>query len=141
MRRLAWIALALFQSACRPEAASITIENARTPAPPPGAPVAAAYMDITARHDDVLAAAETPLAQRTEMHGTVVENDMMQMRPLATVALPAGKTVSFAPGGLHFMLSELRERPQAGSTFPLKLRFQQAGEIEVQIRVHAPGEQ
>jgi hypothetical protein len=98
-------------------------------------------MEITSREDDILIAAETPIAQRTEMHATTVVSGLMQMRPSPTVALPAGQTVQFAPGGLHFMLSELREQPQPGSSFPLKLTFEQAGELEVQVRVHAPGEQ
>lgn len=139
MRRLAGAALALLLNACRPDAAPIVIQNARSPAPPPGAPVAAVYMDVESGSDDMLLAAQTPIAHRTEMHTTIMDGDMMQMRPSPTVALPAGETIQFAPGGLHFMLSELREQPAAGSSFPLKLTFQRAGEVEVQVRVYAPG--
>ena len=141
MRRLACAALALLLNACRPDAAPIVIQNARSPAPPPGAPVAAVYLDVESPRDDVLLAAQTPIAERTEMHMTIMENDMMQMRPSPTVALPAGETVQFAPAGLHFMLRDLREQPAAGSSFPLKLTFQRAGEVEVQVRVHAPGDE
>jgi copper(I)-binding protein len=141
MRRITGAALALLLNACRPDAAPIVIENARSPAPPPGAPVAAVYMSVEARQDDVLLAARTPIAERAEMHMTIMDDDMMQMRPSPTVALTAGETMEFAPGGLHFMLSNLRARPAAGSSFPLNLTFQRAGEVEVQVRVHAPGEQ
>jgi copper(I)-binding protein len=139
MRRLACAALALLLNACRPDAAPIVIENARSPAPPPGAAVAAVYLDVESRRDDVLVAVQTPLAQRAEMHTTIMDDGMMLMRPSPTVALPAGETVQFAPGALHIMLSDLREQPAAGSSFPLMLTFQRAGEVEVQVRVYAPG--
>jgi periplasmic copper chaperone A len=140
MSRLALGALALLLAACKPEA-RIVVENARSPASPPGAEVAAVYLDVSSHEDDVLLAASTPVARRIEMHMTIVENDMMQMRPSPTVELPAGVTVRFAPGGLHFMLSGMRQPHAAGSSFPLRLTFQRAGEIDVQVRVHAPGEQ
>jgi periplasmic copper chaperone A len=93
------------------------------------------------REDDVLVSASTPIAQRMEMHTTTMKNDMMQMRPTPTVSLPAQETVRFAPGGLHFMLRGLSAPPAPGSAFPLTLTFRRAGEVEVQVRVYAPGEQ
>ena len=142
MSRLAAGALALLLTACRPDADPIVVEHARSPAPPPGATVAAVYLDLTSREDDVLVSASTPIAQRTEMHTTIMVNDMMQMRPSPTVPVRAHETVRFAPGGLHFMLREVSEPPPApGSAFPLTLTFRRAGQVEVQVRVHAPGEQ
>ena len=56
------------------------------------------------------------------------------MKMLREVAIPAGKTVAFKPGGYHLMLIGLRKPLTAGSVLTLILRFSIAGSI----RVNAP---
>jgi copper(I)-binding protein len=104
-------------------------------ATPVGASVAAVYLDLTAANADTLVAASTTVADHIEMHANSEENGMMKMRPLTTVELKPGQPFSFAPGGAHFMLMDLRQPLVAGMRFPMTLEFQQAGAITVQVQV------
>jgi copper(I)-binding protein len=59
---------------------------------------------------------------------------MMRMEPAAPVEIPAGGTVSFTPGGLHVMLTDVP--PLAvGDTVELRLVFDRAGSIVVSAPV------
>lgn len=106
---------------------------------PPMAANGSAYLVINnqGRADDVLLGASTPLAERVEIHTHLMDGDMMKMRQLKSLPIPAGETVSLAPGGHHLMLMGLKQAPQLGDRFPLTLRFEQAGEVEVEISVDA----
>lgn len=131
---------ALAASACGGASrAPITVEDAWANATPAGATVAAVYLQITAREADTLLSATTTVADQIEMHTSSEENGMMRMRPLPEVPLTAGKPFTFAPGGAHFMLMGLRQPLQAGLRFPMTLRFQQAPQMTVQVKVIEPG--
>jgi copper(I)-binding protein len=97
-------------------------------------------MRISAREPDVLLSAATPIAEHAEMHATVSEGDMMRMRPIEQLALAAGETVRFEPGGRHFMLIDVRAPQSSGASFPLTLHFKNAGEIVTQVPVQAGGQ-
>ncbi len=128
-------------SACRSSTHTpVTIENAWSAATPPTATVAAVYMQVTARRSDVLLSAMTPAAGKVEMHTSIEDGGMMRMRPLQQVAIGAGETVRFEPGARHFMLMDLQAPLTAGSTLPITLRFQNAGEIRVDVAVKAPAD-
>jgi copper(I)-binding protein len=66
-----------------------------------------------------------------------MEGDVMRMRQLDAIELPAGKAVEFKPGGLHLMFMDLKAPLAAGATVPLTLRFEKAGEQTVQVPVRA----
>lgn len=118
----------------------VTIKDAWSPATPPGATVAAAYLQVTAIQDDELLSASTPAADAAEMHSTVEADGVMRMRPLESAPIAAGETLTFRPGGSHFMLMGLKESLAEGATYPLTLRFRQAGEITIDVLVRSPGE-
>jgi periplasmic copper chaperone A len=141
MSRGALLTILIALCACsRSSQPGVEIDHARSPAVPPGATVAAVYAELKATQADTLLRAETPIAEKVAMHSTAHENGMMQMRPAATVDVPAGATVEFAPGALHFMLIGLREPHTAQSTFPMTLHFERAGPVTVEVIVVAPGE-
>ena len=68
-----------------------------------------------------------------------MDGDVMRMREVGTIDVPAGGTVELQPGGLHLMLMGLKKPLVAGQAFPLTLRFEKAGAVEVQMKVVAPG--
>ena len=71
---------------------------------------------------------------------SLVEGEAMRMRPVAQVDLPPGETLVMAPGGgLHLMLEGLREPLRKGATAPITLRFERAGEVEIEAEVVRPG--
>jgi copper(I)-binding protein len=141
MRRKLLFALFIVVSACGPGTApGIEISSARSPATPPGATVAAVYVELKALQTDKLLGADTPVADRVEIHSTAQENGMMHMRQTATVDIAAGSTVKFEPGALHLMLIGLHEPLAAQSKFPVTFRFENAGSIPVEVSVVAPAE-
>lgn len=62
---------------------------------------------------------------------------MMTMVEVDKVAIPAGGTVEFKPGGLHIMFMDLVSTPAAGTTIDLTLVFEKAGSITVKAEVRA----
>jgi copper(I)-binding protein len=88
---------------------------------------------------DRLLSASTPLARNTEVHETVREGDVMRMRPVAAIEVPAGGSVALRPGGAHVMMVGLSQALRPGTTLPLTLTFEHAGTIEVQVAVQAAG--
>jgi periplasmic copper chaperone A len=117
------------------QAEPVNVDDPWANATPVGASVAAVYMKLTAAKADTLVAASTTVADHVEMHASSEENGVMKMRPLATVELQAGEPFSFAQGGAHFMLIDLRQPLVAGMRFPMTLEFQHAGAITVQVQV------
>jgi copper(I)-binding protein len=71
-----------------------------------------------------------------ELHQMTMEGGVMKMQPISGgIEVPAGGKVELKPGGLHVMLIGLRKDLKAGDTFPITLRFQDAGEVSVQVKV------
>ena len=106
MKRACAIALvALCATACS-RADSIAISHAWVRPPAPGLTVAAGYFDIANRGTQALelTGAQSDGVRSVEIHTHIHDGELMQMRQLDAVPLPAGETVSFAPGGLHLML-------------------------------------
>jgi copper(I)-binding protein len=103
----------------------------------PGQSVGGAYLSVHNRGSvpDRLLGGSTPAAARVEVHEMRMEGDMMRMRELKALELPAGRLVKLAPGGLHLMLMDLKAPLKIGDKLPLKLRFEKAGEIEVMLQV------
>lgn len=113
--------------------------------------------------DDELTAVSVPtsVASKAEIHETVTATDdttaggmpgstegsmsgntmggdaMMTMRPVASVAVPAGGTVKFEPGGYHVMLIDLASPLKEGQTFEATLTFAKAGQVTVTVTVRA----
>ena len=87
--------------------------------------------------DDTLLSASAEVAKAVELHLMSMEGDVMRMRQVERIALPAGKTVELKPGGLHIMLMGLKAPLKVGDSFPLKLKFEKAGEVTVNMTVEA----
>jgi len=90
---------------------------------------------------DKLLGASTPAAQRVELHTMTMDGDVMKMREVPAIELPAGQTVRLQPGGQHLMLMGLKAPLQRGQKLPLTLKFEKAGELSVELSVDtaAPG--
>jgi periplasmic copper chaperone A len=118
---------------------SIQVGNARAAPTPPVAKVGAVYLWI-ANHGatpDSLIAIESPVAAKVELHRSTMAQGVMQMREVASLECPPHATVKIEPGALHIMLVGLKQPLVAGSTFPLSLKFRDAGMLVVQVSVEA----
>jgi periplasmic copper chaperone A len=101
----------------------------------------AAYMVIRNRgaEPDRLLGARTEEAQAAELHGTTVTAEgVARMRPAEAVEIPPGGEAKLAPGGLHLMLVGLKGQLIEGTSFPMTLVFERAGEVEVEVMVERP---
>ena len=108
---------------------------------PPTAPNGAVYLTLqNPGQPDRLTGVRTPRAGKAELHTHVHEGEMMRMKQIESIELPANGKVELKPGGGHVMLFELSEPLVAGERFPMTLEFERAGEvtIEVTIRDEAP---
>jgi copper(I)-binding protein len=88
---------------------------------------------------DSLVSVSTPIAATAEVHETTNDNGVSEMRPVPAVAVPAGQTVSFTPGGTHIMLMGLKQKLTAGQSFPLTLTFAHAAPVTVDVKVRGLG--
>ena len=75
----------------------------------PGQLATGAFLDITSTRDAALIKAESPIARTVEVHAMEMKNNLMTMREVPKVDLPAGKQVRLAPGGFHIMLMDLKQ--------------------------------
>ena len=97
-------------------------------------PSSAAYISITNHSGmaDRLLAVESSLAHKTELHTMEVTNGVMKMRQIdGGIAIPAGKTVQLAPGGLHVMLIRLKAPLNADESYRVTLVFEKAGKVKL----------
>lgn len=81
----------------------------------------AVYMEITAARAGRLIEVSSPIAGVVEIHEMRMDRDMMRMRAIAALDLPAGVPVSLKPGGYHIMLMDLRSHIRSGDKVPLSL--------------------
>lgn len=135
-----FMALAASLAACRPEppSAAATLGELRLRHGFAYEPITlesgAAYVEITNRgaEADTLVDAASPLAAMAMFHGG-------SMAMLASVVIPAGGTVTFAPGGAHIMLTAFTSMPKAGDSLALTLTFARAGSVTLHLPVRRYG--
>jgi periplasmic copper chaperone A len=84
---------------------------------------------------DKLVSARADVSKTVELHTMTMEGDVMRMREIGAIDVPAGRTVELKPGGLHVMFIGIHKPLKAGDSFPLTLRFEKAGEVKVEMKV------
>lgn len=119
-------------------ASHIDITQPWTRATPPGAGAGGGFVTLTNRsdQDDRLVSASTPMTHRTEIHTMEMDGDVMRMALLPDgIALPAGESVTLAPGGLHLMFMDLPSPIVEGDPLPVTLKFKHADSVDIQLHV------
>ena len=121
---------------------SVQIENAYTRSTVPGQMAAGGFMKIENKGAvDQLISASSPVAGEVQLHEMAMEGNVMKMRQVKEVVVPAGGAVELKPGGMHLMFINIKAPLTAGETVPVKLKFAKAGEVEVKMPVNAMGAQ
>lgn len=95
----------------------------------------AAYLTLTSADGDRLVSVETPVADQVMLHTTDDADGISRMSHLESLQLPPGEAVTLAPGGMHLMLMGLHQKLVEGESFPMMLRFEVAGERNVDVPV------
>jgi copper(I)-binding protein len=120
----------------------ITVSNARLMLPPVSGNPAALYFDIAngSEREVMIRAAHVEGAGMAMLHTTATWNLKTDMQEVVQQPVPAGETVSFEPGGLHVMVSDLGEAIAPGSTAEVTLTFVGGDKISFPAEVRAAGD-
>lgn len=137
--RVALLTLALLLPAAARAQPAVTVESAWARATPPRATTGAVYLSLTSPQGDQLTGVSTPAAAEATLHRMTNEDGVMRMREVDGIDLPAGQTVTLAPGSLHIMLTGLKAPLRQGETVPVHLTFRTAPPLDVAARVEAAG--
>lgn len=97
-----------------------------------------AFMQLTAKADSKLVEARSPVAGVVEIHEMAMDNNVMKMRQVPGLALPAGKAVELKPGGYHVMLMDLKAQVKEGDVVPVTLVFEGKDGKRESVEVKAP---
>jgi periplasmic copper chaperone A len=134
------LGLGLTAQAQEAKVGAIKIEDAYTRATVPGQQVAAGFMKIDNKGGtDLLVSASSPIAGEVQLHEMSMEGNVMKMRQVKDIPVPAGGAVELKPGGMHLMFINIKAPLATGETVPVKLKFAKAGEVEVKMPVNAMG--
>lgn len=103
--------------------------------------VSAAYMSIvdTGSEGDRLIEASSDVAEAVELHTHIKDGDVMKMRRVDAIEVPAGAGVGLEPGGHHVMLIGLKRRLTVGDEVTLTLTFERAGKVALTAPVEKRG--
>lgn len=118
--------------------ATPTVEGAWARPAVAGQTATAVYLRVTSPQAARIESVQSAIAERAEIHTMEMDGDVMRMRQVDAVDLPAGQTVEFKPGGLHIMLMQPKAPLNAGDTFPLVLQLAGAQAVTAQVRVGPP---
>jgi hypothetical protein len=130
-----FLIIAILLAACTPKALTVSDVWAR-PGIAGGNSAIYFVVDNPAGQDDTLLSASSDVAASVELHQSMMSGDgTMNMQPQESVAIPKGQKVEFKPGGLHVMLIGLQRDLNAGDTFKVTLKFQNAGDTTLDVEV------
>jgi periplasmic copper chaperone A len=108
---------------------------------PPGAKTGAGYLKISNRGttDLRLVGGFSHFSGGVEIHSMTMDGDIMRMRRLSDgVVIPAGGEVEFQPGGMHLMLTALKQPLVLNDRIPIVLHFEGGEKLSVVLFVERP---
>ncbi|MFA7667192.1 MAG: copper chaperone PCu(A)C [Burkholderiaceae bacterium] len=133
--RIAIAATAMLAAAAH---AQVTVKDAWVRATVPQQQATGAFMQLQAARDSRLVSARSPITPTVEVHEMTLHDNVMRMRQVPAIDLPAGKTVDLKPGGYHIMLMNLTRTVTEGETVPLTLVFEYTDGQRETLEVEAP---
>jgi copper(I)-binding protein len=121
---------------------NIVVNHVWIRAMPPSTKNTAAYMTIENRTgvNLFLRSASSTVAQTVEIHRMEQIGDMMAMKKVDSLLIPAGKLVVLKPNGFHLMVIHLLRPLKEGETIPIVLYFTGGNHIVVNAVVRKWGE-
>lgn len=121
-------------------AGEVQVSDAWARATAPGQDSAAIQLTLTSKKAGAVVGGSSKVAQTVEIHSMVMEGNMMKMRALTELPLPANAAVSLAEQGNHVMLIGLKQALKAGDkvAFVLAVKFSDGSKenvaVEAEIR-------
>lgn len=121
MSKYLWAGLVGMIYATAASAGEVTVSDAWARATAPGQGAAAVQMTITSSKAGALVGGASAASNTVEVHTMVMEGNMMKMRQIEELPLPAGKPVSLAEDGYHVMLIGLKKPLKEGDKVPFEI--------------------
>lgn len=142
MNRRPYAALLVFTVAAvaiasAPVWAQVEVKSAWVRATVGGQKTTGAYMVLKSGAGATLVAVESPAAAIVEVHEMRMDGNVMRMRAIPRLELPAGRTVELKPGGYHVMLVDLKQPLKNGDSVPLRLKIEGKDKSVVTVEVKA----
>jgi hypothetical protein len=125
-------------AAAQAATAPVTVQDAWARASVQGQSASGAYMTLTAREPLTLVGASSPVAGEAGVHEMKMDGEVMRMRPVPALTLPAGKAVELKPNGYHVMLTDLKAPLKPNTHIPLTLHFRNAKGVESALQLSVP---
>ena len=116
----------------------VDVKNAWVRSTVPGQMGTGAFMKLTAKVGTQLVGVSSPVAGVGEVHEMKMDGDIMKMRAVPALDLPAGKTVELKPGSYHVMLMDLKQPLMKDSKVPLTLVFKDAKGVQSKLELSLP---
>jgi periplasmic copper chaperone A len=122
----------------------LVIERPHAMATAPGQPHGSIFFQTitnTGKTPEQLIGARAQVSKTIEIHRMDIENNIMKMREIPAIDIPANAKVPMGRGskeGYHLMLMNLNAPLKEGETFPVTLVFRAAGEVQVTVTVEKP---
>ncbi len=102
-----------------------------------GQTAAVGYIEFHSNKPVRLVKVTSPQAGAVSIHRTVHQNDIMRMEELSVLDIPANQTVTLAPNGMHFMLTNLKAPLNVGDEATLSFTFEFADKTTLQLNALA----
>ena len=132
----AFIASAALANGHEVKVGNLKIENPQARATVPAQKMSGGFLKIENKGGaDKLLSASSPASKSMELHTMSMDGNVMKMREVKGIDVPANGSVELKPGGLHLMFMDIKTPLKAGETVPVKLKFQKSGEVEVKLQV------
>jgi len=116
---------------------ALVATNATVRALLPGKSTTAAFFTLAnpSQRDCRLLSADSPSAERIEFHTHQHHGDMVMMRSLDKVEVPAGESLVFKSGGLHLMLFGVASTLNSNAVTQVNLHTDQCGSLSISATV------
>lgn len=118
--------------------AEVAYNGAWVRATVPNQQATGAFMQLVSKKDSTLVSARSDIAGVVEVHEMKMENDVMRMRAVDGLRLPANQPVELKSGGYHLMLMDLKKQLKVGTEAQITLVFKNVDGQSETVYVHAP---
>jgi hypothetical protein len=118
--------------------AEVAVTGAWVRATVPNQQATGAFMQLMSKKDTTLVSARSDIAGIVEVHEMQMENDVMRMRAVDGLKLPANHPVELKSGGYDLMMMDLKKQLKVGTEAQITLVFKNANGESETTYVHAP---
>ncbi len=119
--------------------AELVVEDGYVRGLPPGVDNTSAYMTIrnTDDADLELIGATSPIAGEVTLHTTMNHDGMLHMQHVMSIVVPAHGEVVLETGGMHLMLTKLKQSVVVGAQVELALVFSDGSTSQLSLPVRS----